>query len=113
MKRAEFIDALNARRGEADVWLVYQADAYSLLLGDDTTLTLHRAFWTRGEAYSCAHTAHRDRQWQHYSVFRVLADHAWAATEEPRLAEFEAAFERIRILPVVEIVAAALAEALS
>jgi hypothetical protein len=99
------------RGGAADVWLVYQADAYALLVGDDK-LTLQRACWTRGEAYSYAHGAHRERGWQHYYVFRLTADTTWAAGDEPRVALFEAAFERMRPFPAVEVVPAALARAL-
>jgi hypothetical protein len=103
MTSADFIGALTARGGAADIWLVYQADAYSLLVGDDTTLTLQHAFWTRGEAYACAHAAHRERQWQHYYVFRVLADTTWASSGDPRVAIFETAFERVRPLPAIEV----------
>jgi hypothetical protein len=108
----EFRRELQARGGEADVWLVYLADRFADGEGGRVALVLVQAFLTRGEAYSFAEGLRLQRPWQHYYAFHVLADVAWAAGESPRSANYEMAFGRERDLPAVEVTPARLARVL-
>ena len=82
--------ALVSRGGHADIWLVYVDDIYETVFnGVGTQSRLHAAFWTRGEAYSCAYRVHVESPRHHCSVFRVAADLHWAAWGAPRVAELE------------------------
>lgn len=94
--------ALASRGGDADVWLVYQADAFPQIEGRAVTLVLQRAFWTRGEAYAFAHAGRQQATWRHYYVYRVHAHPAWL-DGSPALAEYETHFGRERDMPVVHI----------
>jgi len=107
----EFRAALDARGGEADVWLVYLAHPYEVLTSASLSLALQGAFWTRGEAYAFAHGRRQRRVWNHLYVFRLTVDTRWAMTEEPRRAEFETEFGRVRELPAVSVTAAQAAAA--
>jgi len=107
-----FQDELRDRGGEATVWLVYLADVMMELEAGRPSLVLQRAFLTRGGAYAFAERLHQQRRWQHYYVFRLVADSAWAAGEEPREAEYETAFGRVRRLPSVSLTAIKVARAL-
>jgi len=73
-----FQDELRDRGGEATVWLVYLADVMMELEAGRPSLVLQHAFFTRGGAYAFAERLHQQRRWQHYYVFRLAADSAWA-----------------------------------
>ena len=109
----ELQDELRDRGGEATVWLVYFADVMMELEAGRPSLVLQQAFFTRGGAYAFAERVTRQRQWQHYYVFRIVADSAWAMGEEPREAEYETAFGRIRQLPSVHLTPIKVARALN
>ena len=104
--------ALEARGGQADVWLVYAEDAYESIVETEAVLKLQRAFWTQGEAYAFAHGAHEKRRWQHFYIFRLRAEVTWLEIKGPRLAQFETAFGRSRGPDPVPVLPMALAEAL-
>ena len=106
-------DELRDRGGEATVWLVYLADVMMELEAGRPGLVLQHAFFTRGGAYAFAERVHQQRRWQHYYVFRLVADSVWAAGEEPREVEYETAFGRIRPLPAVHVTPGKVARALS
>lgn len=112
MTLEDFRNELGAREGQAEVWLVYAADVLAELESGRTTLALQEAFFTRGEAYALAERLHQHRQWQHYYVFRITADIAWALGRVPRLAEYETAFGRARQLPSVSVGPSELAAAI-
>ncbi|HEV3485959.1 MAG TPA: hypothetical protein VG106_11165 [Vicinamibacterales bacterium] len=66
--------ALAARGGHANIWLVYVDDIYETSFnGAGTPSPPHAAFWTRGEAYSCAYRVHVESPRHHCSVFRLTA----------------------------------------
>jgi hypothetical protein len=108
----DFRNELGAHEGQAQLWLVYNADLLAELESGRVTLMLQEAFFTRGEAYALAERLHQHRQWQHYYVFRVTADIAWAVGTVPRLTDFEAAFGRVRRLPPVSVSPSELAAAI-
>ena len=108
----EFSNELHDRGGEATVWLVYLADVMMELEAGRPSLALQRAFFTRGGAYAFAERLRKQRQWQHYYVFRVVADSAWAKGDESREADYETAFGRLRQLPAVHVTAKQVAGAL-
>ena len=108
----EFQDELRDRGGEATVWLVYLADVMMELEAGRPSLALQRAFFTRGGAYAFAERLRKQRQWQHYYVFRVVADSAWAEDDESREADYETAFGRVRQLPAVHVTVKQVAGAL-
>jgi hypothetical protein len=108
----EFRRELHTRGGQADVWLVYLADRFAELEGERAALLLVRAFLTRGEAYSFTEGVRGQRPWQHYYIFRLMADVMWAAGDVTRPAEYETAFGRARDLPAVEVTPAQLARVL-
>jgi hypothetical protein len=110
--RDQLLDELHARGDEADVWLVYLADRFAEMEGGRAALVLVQAFLTRGEAYSFAEGLRRQRPWQHYYVFRLVADFTWAAGESPRPAEYETAFGRARESLPVEVTPAQVARVL-
>lgn len=86
----DFRAALAAHGGRADIWLVYIEDHYETLFsGVGVRLRLAGAFWTRGEAYSCAYRAHGETSRHHAYVFRLAADAQWAASGSSRVAELE------------------------
>lgn len=101
------------RGGACAVWLVYLADRFAPLEGGWPGLVLEQAFFTRGQAYGFAEGSRHARMWQHYYVFRVEVDVAWAATESPRLCEFESAFGRARQFAPVSITPTQLTNALA
>ena len=103
---------LHTRGGEADVWLVYLADRFAEMEGERAALVLVQAFFTRGEAYSLAEGVRQRRPWQHYYVFRLVADVMWVKGDEPRGAEYETAFGRARDLVELEVTPAQLARVL-
>jgi hypothetical protein len=92
MTLEEFRAALDARGGDAEVWVVCIEDANDTRLTGRPVLVPKAAFWTRGEAYSFAHARHAAVAWHHAHVFRVWADAAWAATDAPRALTFETVF---------------------
>jgi hypothetical protein len=98
---------LEERGGEADVWLVYVERRGAA----GAVLDLHGAFWTRGEAYSCAWVRHDDTG-RHFYVYRLPVDLFWAATAMPRRPEFETVFTRARDLFAVAVLPAEVAAAL-
>jgi hypothetical protein len=108
-----FQDELRDRGGEVTVWLVYLADVMMELEAGHPSLVLQHGFFTRGGAYAFAERLHQQRRWQHYYVFRLVADSVWAVGEERREAEYETAFGRIRPLPAVHIMPGKVARALS
>jgi hypothetical protein len=108
----EFRRELETRGGEADVWLVHLADRFAEGEGGGAALVLVQAFLTRGAAYSFAEGLRRRRPWQHYYVFHLVADSAWAAGDSPRVAEYETAFGRSRDLPGVAVTPARVARVL-
>ena len=105
----EFRQALESRGGEADVWLVYQADPYQEVQGGPVNLLLQRACWTRGEAYAFSQSGRQQGMWRHYYVYRVSADVDWASTEVLRSAEYETSFGRPREMPHLHILAVSVA----
>jgi hypothetical protein len=105
----EFRAELEARGGEAEVWLVYVEHRGTTVPG--MVLDLQAAFWTRGEAYSCAWVRHDDTG-RHFYVYRLLVDLLWVATSIPRRPDFETVFTRARDLFVVTVVPAEIAAAL-
>jgi hypothetical protein len=107
----DFRNKLGAHEGQAELWLVYGADVLSELEAGRVSLVLLEAFFTRGEAYALAERLRQHRQWQHYYVFHVTADIAWALTNAPRAADYETAFGRARRLPPVSVTPAELAAA--
>ena len=110
MDLTSFRDELRSRDDAAYVWLVFLDDTATLLQGESASLMLQRACWTRGEAYAYAQRRHAERRWQHFFVYRVLADvggldhAAWAAL-------FEMAFEREGVPEVVSVSPTAVAHA--
>ena len=108
-----FQDELRDRGGEATVWLVYLADVMMELEAGRPSLVLQQAFFTRGGAYAFAERVTRQRRWQHHYVFRVVVDSAWLTGDEPREAEYETAFGRIRQLPTVHLTPIKVARALN
>jgi hypothetical protein len=84
MSLASLRQELHSRGGEAPIWLVFLDDAVAQVQGESGSLLLHRAFWTRGEAYAYAQRLHRERAWQHFSVCMVMAS-ADAAADKTRL----------------------------
>ena len=108
-----FQDELRDRGGEATVWLVYLADVMMELEAGRPSLVLQQAFFTRSGAYAFAERVQQQRGWQHYYVFRLVADLVWMAGEERREVEYETAFGRIRPLPAVHVTPVRLARALS
>lgn len=112
MTRDRLLEELGERGGEADVWLVYLADRVAEFEGGAAALVLVQAFLTRGAAYSFAEGLRRRRPWQHYYVFHLVADVAWAAGDSPRVAEYETAFGRSRDLPGVAVTPAQVARVL-
>jgi hypothetical protein len=111
MDLASFRDELRSRDGAAYVWLVYLDDAVTHLQGDPGSLLLQRACWTRGEAYAYAQRRHAERAWQHFVVYRVLAD-TDALEQDAWMAAFEMAFERQGVPEVVSVSPTAVAQAL-
>ena len=103
---------MQERGGQSEVWLVYLADPYRAFVGSAETLIMQRAFWTRGESYAYAHGAHEQRRWQHYDVFRIHTDVAWASGDDSRVAESETTFGRSRDVRAVQVGPASLAAAL-
>jgi hypothetical protein len=92
MTQQELREALTARGGGADVWVVCVEDANETRLTGRPVLVPKAAFWTRGEAYSFAHARHAAVAWHHAYVFRAPVDAAWAAGDAPRELTFETVF---------------------
>jgi hypothetical protein len=111
MSLASLRQELQSRGGEAPMWLVFLDDAVAQVQGEWGSLLLQRAFWTRGEAYAYAQRLHRERAWQHFSVFKVIAS-ADAIDSANWNAEFEMAFERETTSRVVSVSPTAVAQAL-
>jgi hypothetical protein len=88
----EFRQAVEARGGHAEVWVVCIEDAHETRIGGGFALVPHAAFWTRGDAYSAAHARHAAVTWHHAYVFRLIVDSRWAAGTEARDLEFETVF---------------------
>jgi hypothetical protein len=109
MELEAFTREVQARGGECAVWLVYLADRFADLTEGRTDLVLQQAFFTRGHAYAFAEWRRNARMWQHYYVFRVDADLAWAVEGTVREGAFEMAFGRERELPAVGVTPAELA----
>jgi hypothetical protein len=92
MTQQELREALTARGGGADVWVVCIEDANDTRLSGRPALVPRAAFWTRGEGYSFAHARHGAVAWHHAHVFHAWVDAAWAAGDAPRELTFETVF---------------------
>jgi hypothetical protein len=105
----ELRGALQARGGEAEVWVVLEEDGLETTLGKGFRLAPQAAFWTRGEAYSYAFARNARTVWRHYYVYCLHADALWAWSESPRDLRFETVFHRAKEQPQVSLTPAELA----
>ena len=111
MEIGAFREELQARGGESAMWLVYMADRFGDWQDGRPMLVLQQAFFTRGHAYAFAEARRKARMWQHYYVFRLVANLGWVESGSRRAAEYETAFGRDRELPVVGVTPTGLAAA--